>query len=37
MTREVLWTAVQERMPGLLATIEQMLRDLEENPGKPGG
>jgi hypothetical protein len=24
-----------ERVPGLLTTVEQMLRDLEESPGNP--
>ena len=32
---EVLWKAAQERLPGLLATVEQMLRDLEESSGNP--
>jgi uncharacterized protein with HEPN domain len=30
---EVLWRAVQDRVPGLLSTIERMLRDLEESSG----
>jgi uncharacterized protein with HEPN domain len=34
---EVLWKAAQERVPGLVATVEQMLRDLEESSGKAGG
>ena len=31
---DVLWQAVQKRVPGLLTTVEQMLKDLEESPGK---
>jgi uncharacterized protein with HEPN domain len=27
----LLWQSVETRVPGLLATVEQMLRDLEEN------
>jgi len=30
---DILWQAVQTRVPGLLATIEQMLRELEKPPG----
>ena len=29
---EVLWNAVQQDVPVLLTTVEQMLRDLESNP-----
>ena len=32
----MLWKAVQERVPGLLATVEQMLRDLENGEVKCG-
>ena len=31
---DVLWKAAQERVPGLLATVGQMLRDLESGGGK---
>jgi uncharacterized protein with HEPN domain len=31
---DVLWNAVQQDVPALLSTVEQMLKDLEGNPGK---
>ena len=31
---QVLWNAVQKDLPTLLATVGQMLKDLEESPGK---
>lgn len=31
---DVLWNAVQQDVPLLLAMVEQMLKDLEETPGK---
>jgi len=32
---QVLWDAVEQDLPGLLATVEQMLRDVEGGPPKP--
>jgi uncharacterized protein with HEPN domain len=32
---EILWKAVQEQLPDLLATVEQMLRDVDERGGIP--
>ena len=31
---DLLWQAVETRVPGLLATVEQMLKDLADAPGK---
>ena len=31
---QTLWDTVQDDVPPLLATVEQMLKDLEESPGK---
>jgi uncharacterized protein with HEPN domain len=33
----VLWKAVREEVPGLIATADKMLRDLEEGSEKPDG
>jgi uncharacterized protein with HEPN domain len=31
---DLLWQSVKTRIPGLLSTVEQMLKDLESSPGK---